>query len=197
MSLAPLLFALAAVDAAVAFLVAPSASGGALALLSVPVVGPLALGVLALRQKPQAAALPAAPERPALAEAPPPAAGGLRLLAALQEEARLVDFVKEDISGYSDQQVGAAVRGIHSSLGKALRERMALEPVLAGEEGDAVEVPAGFDPAAIRLVGTPSGKPPYKGVLRHAGWRAKDARLPAPVPGTDASVLSPAEVEVS
>ena len=200
MPLPALLFALAAVDMVVVFLVAPSVSGPAF-LLAFPVLGPLAIGLLALRQRPgQAAppaALPEAPAHKALPEAMPPSAAGLRLLSALQEEARLVDFVTEEISGYSDQQVGAAARGIHASLRKALGARMALEPVLPGEEGDRVEVPAGFDPAAIRIVGTPSGKPPYRGVLRHAGWRARDARLPVPVAGTDASVLAPAEVEVS
>ena len=197
MQLPMLLFALAAVDAVVVFLVAPAASGSAF-LLAVPVLGPLVLGLRARRRRPATAALPAAAEPKALPETPASSsAAGLRLLSALQEEARLVDFVAEEISGYSDQQVGAAARGIHASLRKAFDARMALEPVLQGEEGDQVEVPAGFDPAAIRILGTPTGQPPYRGVLRHAGWRAKRARLPMPVAGTDATVLAPAEVEVS
>jgi len=200
MPLPALLFALAAVDMVVALLVAPSLAGR-MYLLAFPCLGPLALGFLAMRQRPAEATppagLPAAKEPKALLPETPPSAAGLRLLSALQEEARLVDFVTEEISGYSDQQVGAAARGIHAALRKALNARMALEPVLAGEEGDRVEVPAGFDPAAIRILGTPSGRPPYAGVLRHAGWRAKDAHLPMPVPGTDSAVLAPAEVEVS
>jgi hypothetical protein len=33
-------------------------------------------------------------------------------------------------------------------------------------------------------------------VLRHGGWRARDVRLPAPSPGSDPTILTPAEVEV-
>jgi hypothetical protein len=37
----------------------------------------------------------------------------VRLLAMLQREGRLLDFLLEDISGASDQQIGAGVRDIH------------------------------------------------------------------------------------
>ncbi len=171
--------------------------------LLVPTLGPLLLAALLLLVR---RAHPVAPEtrsdsgvaRPAPQAPPPPApaAHGLKLLATLQEEARLLDFVYEDIEAYSDEQVGAAVRGIHASLRKALSERLALEPVLAGEEGEAVEVPASLGPAAVRVTGRPSGAPPFRGVLRHAGWRAAEVHLPEPTPGSDATILAPAEVEV-
>jgi Domain of unknown function (DUF2760) len=128
--------------------------------------------------------------------APPSPAVGLRLLATLQEEARLIDFLREDIDEYSDEQVGAAVRAIHAALRKAIDERLTLEPILPGQDGDAVEVPAGFAPGLIRLTGNPVGGPPYKGILRHAGWRARDVRLPVPTTGSDPAILVPAEVEV-
>ena len=51
----------------------------------------------------------------------PPEHAALRLLAALQEEGRLIDFFSEDIGLYSDEQIGAATRGIHESCRKALR----------------------------------------------------------------------------
>ena len=46
---------------------------------------------------------------------PPPDRGeaALRLLALLQQEGRLVDFLEEDLAPYSDVQVGSAVRAIH------------------------------------------------------------------------------------
>ncbi|HZR82642.1 MAG TPA: DUF2760 domain-containing protein [Candidatus Binatia bacterium] len=148
------------------------------------------------RARPRAATQ-AKDERPAppVVAAPSPAPA-LRLLAALQEDARLLDFVREDIAGYSDDQVGSAVRGIHAALRKAIDSRMALEPILSGDDGDPIEVPAGFDPASIRVTGSPSGPPPYRGVLRHGGWRARDPRLPMPTEGSDPTILMPAEVEV-
>lgn len=175
---------------------------GVLLWLLVPMVGPLSAAILFLLLAPRSTVVEApSPEAAAdagLEPAPPPdpSAPGLRLLAALQEEARLIDFVREDLDDYPDEQVGAAVRGIHASLRKALDERLTLSPVLEGEDGAAVEVPAGFDPASIRLTGNPTGEPPFRGVLRHGGWRAGEARLPTPSPGSDAGILAPAEVEV-
>jgi hypothetical protein len=139
----------------------------------------------------------AAEEAAKSAEEPVPGAAGLRLLAALQEEARLVDFVREDLDGYSDEQVGAAVRGVHAALRKAVDDRLTLEPILSGEDGDGVEVPEGFEPALIRLLGNPVGNPPYRGILRHAGWRAIEVRLPRATAGSDPTILAPAEVEVA
>jgi hypothetical protein len=139
--------------------------------------------------RPAAAPTPAKPAEPAEHTA-------LRLLTALQEEGRLVDFLTEDIAGYSDEQIGAATRGIHDTCAKALRGCITLEPVLAGREDDAVTVPAGFDPASIRLTGNVQGKPPFTGVLRHAGWRATSISIPARA-GLDPRIVAPAEVEIA
>ena len=38
----------------------------------------------------------------------------VQMLAALQREGRLVDFLQEDLSSYEDSQIGAAVRNIHT-----------------------------------------------------------------------------------
>jgi hypothetical protein len=134
----------------------------------------------------------APPAPPAIA----PEASALKLLATLQEEARLIDFVREDVSAYTDAQVGAAVRGIHAALRKSLDERLEIEPILTGEEGDPVDVPADMPAGRLRLTGRAAGAPPVRGVLRHGGWRATTVRLPAATPGSDPSVLAPAEVEV-
>lgn len=177
--------------------------GGLLPWLAIPIVGPLLVAVVALLTgRRGTVVVPVSAESDAEAvvveEAPaaPSPDVALRLLATLQEEARLIDFVREDIDGYDDADVGSAVRGIHAALRKALDERLTLEPILAGEDGDRVEVPAGFEPALIRVTGKLGGGPPYVGVLRHGGWRARDVRLPAPSPGSDATILLPAEVEV-
>jgi Domain of unknown function (DUF2760) len=120
----------------------------------------------------------------------------LRMLALLQAEARLVDFLMEDLGGAADAQIGQAVREIHKKAQSALRQHAAIEPVLAGAEGDAVTVPAGFDPSAIRVVGNVTGEPPFSGSINHPGWRVKELKLAAPPEGADEFVLQPAEVQL-
>lgn len=122
----------------------------------------------------------------------------LRVLAVLQRDGRLIDFLQEDIDAYPDPQVGAAVRDIHRNCRKVLREYLKIEPVMSGIEGERVTVSPDFDPAAIRLTGNVQGAPPFHGVLRHLGWRASAVHLPAlPASRDETSVLSPAEVEIS
>lgn len=131
-------------------------------------------------------------------EAPPPAppARPLQFLAILQRDGRLLDFLLEDIAGATDAQIGQAVRVIHRDCRKSIDEHLELVPVLDGAEGDATTVPAGFDPAAIRLTGQVSGQPPFTGTLQHHGWRVKSTKLPTPPAGHDDSILAPAEVRI-
>jgi hypothetical protein len=163
-------------------------------MLGGPVVVALMVAAAVVATVPTAPA-PAALAAPVPTPAEQPEHAALRLLAALQEEGRLVDFFTEDITPYSDEQIGAATRGIHASCRKALRSAITVEPVMPGEEGTTVTVPAGFDPAAIRLVGEVVGTPPFTGVLRHAGWRATAVNLPTRS-GQDPQVIAPAEVEI-
>jgi hypothetical protein len=120
----------------------------------------------------------------------------LRLLALLQRESRLLDFLLEDVAGAPDDQLGAGVRDIHGKARTVLREHLVLEPVLAGSEGDTVTVPAGFDPSAIAVTGNVTGQPPFKGTLLHPGWRVKEYKLAAPPQGQDELVVAPARVEL-
>jgi hypothetical protein len=135
---------------------------------------------------------------PAAPEAKPQRPSGvpLRMLALLQREGRLLDFLQEDIQGYPDDQVGAAVRDIHRQCHAALKEHLVLEAILGQSEGETVEVPAGFDPSAIQLTGNVTGQPPFRGTLRHHGWQAKEIKLAPPPAGQDELVLQPAEVEL-
>ncbi len=126
----------------------------------------------------------------------PTADAAVQLLALLQREGRLVDFLREDIQPYDDAQIGAAVRTIHESCRQVLGEHLTLEPVLNGTEGDDVVVPKDFNPSAIRLTGNVSGEPPFRGALRHPGWRAAKVKLPAQPAGQDPQIVAPAEVEI-
>jgi hypothetical protein len=139
---------------------------------------------------PVKAAPPAAPPKPQTS----PADGAVQILGILQREARLVDFLMEDISAYSDDQVGAAVRDVQSQSRQALERYMKLEPVIDGVE-DTVVKTAGLDADAFKLVGNlPASGTAASGVLRHKGWRAARVDLPAPKPNQ--TVLVPAEIEV-
>lgn len=118
----------------------------------------------------------------------------LYLLANLQREGRFIDFLQEDIAGFPDAQIGAAARSLHGGCRKALRQVFTLAPIRAEQEGSAVSIPAGFEPNAIRLTGNVIGNPPFRGILRHHGWRVTDLRMPSG--SGDATVLAPAEVEL-
>ena len=132
------------------------------------------------------------------AETPAPERGeaALRLLALMQQEGRLVDFLEEDLAPYSDAQIGSAVRAIHGGCRAVLKDRLELAPILPGAEGANVTVERGFDPAAVRVTGNVRGEPPYHGVLRHPGWRSAAFRLPETTGSHDHTILAPAEVEV-
>src|SRR5688500_17369264 len=105
------------------------------------------------------------PEKPRVEEKPKLAAGNhqrdgaLALLALLQREGRLVDFLREPLDGFSDAEIGAAARDVHRGCRKVLEQHLSMEPVMPGAEEEKVSVPKGFDPAEIRLVGEAKGDP--------------------------------------
>ena len=123
--------------------------------------------------------------------------GALALLALLQREGRLVDFLRETLDSYEDADIGVAVRDIHRGCKKVIEEHFVLEAVMPGEEDTRVKVPAGFDPGEVRLIGKVSGEPPFTGTLRHHGWRVTEVKLPTLTEGVDRRVLAPAEVEIA
>jgi hypothetical protein len=121
----------------------------------------------------------------------------IQMLAILQRQGRLLDFLQEDLSAYDDAQIGAAVRNIHAGCKQGLGEHVELKPIYEAEEGSQITVEAGFDATATRLTGNVSGEPPFAGVLRHRGWRVVHVELPqlAPRQGKD-WIVAPAEVEI-
>lgn len=150
------------------------------------------------KQKEKAVATPSEPKK-ATPPPPPPKPttdAAVQLLALLQREGRLVDFLSENIQSYDDAQIGAAVRDIHQKCRDVLAEHVTLERVLNMQEGDEITIPAGFDPSAIRLTGNVGSEPPFRGALRHAGWRASKVKLPTQPAGQDPQIVAPAEVEI-
>lgn len=128
--------------------------------------------------------------------APPSTDAALQLLSLFQREGRFVDFLEEDVAGFSDADIGAAARVVHGGCRKALRDHVKLEPVRAEDEGAKVEVPADASPAELKLTGDVQGKGPHTGTLRHRGWRAVEIKLPTAIAGHDARIVAQAEVEL-
>jgi hypothetical protein len=131
---------------------------------------------------------------PKFREAPTDAA--LQLLGLLQREGRLVDFLQEDMTAYTDAQVGAAARVVHDQCKRALDAHLKLERIRQEAEGTRILVPQGFEPSSLRLLGNVVGDPPFQGALAHAGWRATHIELPSLSEGHDVQVIAPAEVEL-
>jgi hypothetical protein len=132
---------------------------------------------------------PTSPPKPARSEA-------LTLLEALQREARLIDFVKEDVAAYEDAQIGAAVRDIHRDAAKLLERLFAIRPVIDQAEGSAVSLD-GKEAGRVRLVGNVR-EGATQGTLVHHGWAATKTELPLWSGPKDADrIVAPAEVEIS
>jgi hypothetical protein len=129
-----------------------------------------------------------------LHEAPPDSA--LVLLGLLQKEGRFVDFLQEQITGYSDNEIGAAARVVHEGCQRVLKDYLSITPVRTEAEGSRVTLERGFDAAAVRPIGNVVGEPPFTGSLVHRGWRADAVRLPKVTSSRDVSILAPAEVEL-
>lgn len=153
----------------------------------------------------QAAAQPAAPAAPVAVQvkAEPASAlkatepeSALQLLSLLQQEARLIDFLNEDVKAFSDAEVGAAARVVHEGGKKVLNDYFTLQPVRSENEESRVTLPAGYDAATVRLTGNVVGQAPFNGTLIHRGWQVADIRLPKITEGRNMRVIAPAEVEL-
>ena len=122
---------------------------------------------------------------------------GIQVLSLLQRDGRLIDFLKEDISRYSDSQIGAAVRTVHAGCRKALEEILTIESIQKESEGTTIIVEKDFNPSTIRLTGHVFGDPPFTGVLKHHGWKAVGIKFPDIPKEQDLGVIAPAEVEIT
>ncbi len=120
----------------------------------------------------------------------------LQLLGLLQQEGRLVDFLQEAVSSYTDADIGGAARVVHEGCRKTLLEHLSIEPVRSEDEGVRVTLAEGFDASEVRLTGNLVGKPPFSGTLMHRGWRVSVINLPKLAEGHEVRVLAPAEVEL-
>ncbi len=135
-----------------------------------------------------------APEPVVLKEATPDAA--LQLLSLLQKDARFIDFIKEDISSYSDADIGVAARVVHTGCNKVINDYFTLDTVRSEQEGSKITLAKGFDASEARLTGNIVGQAPFTGSLVHKGWKVTNIRLPKLTQGHNAKIIAVAEVEL-
>lgn len=129
-------------------------------------------------------------------EAEPDSTPALQLLAIMQREGRFIDFLMEDVAGFSDAEIGAAARVVHEGCKHGLDDYIEVGPVRTEAEGDAVVLERGFDASRTRVTGNVVGEPPFRGRLAHHGWVVTKIRLPDLAAGHDPNVVAPAEVEL-
>ena len=120
----------------------------------------------------------------------------LQFLSLLQQEARLIDFVQEEIGAYSDEEVGAVARVVHEGSQKAINETFTLSPIRTEDEESRVTLAEGFNASEVRLTGNVVGTAPFTGTLIHRGWRAEAVKLPKLSAGHDTTIVAVAEVEL-
>jgi hypothetical protein len=148
---------------------------------------------------------PAEPSGPAALpiDAPPTTApeaalrsneSALQLLSLLQREGRFVDFVQQELGAFGDADIGAAARVVHEGCRRALRAHARVVSVRNEAEGSTLTLErAGED---VKLVGNVSGSAPFRGVLRHRGWRVEELTLPTVVGAHDPALVAAAELEL-
>jgi hypothetical protein len=140
-------------------------------------------------QRDETVAVPVAPS------APSASTGALQLLALLQREGRFVDFIQQDVAGFGDADIGAAARVVHEGCRRALRAHARVVSVRNEAEGSAVVLERAS--ADVKLVGNVAGSAPFRGVLRHRGWRVEGLTLPTLLGSHDPTVVAAAELELS
>lgn len=151
----------------------------------------------------QSPALPAATESPAPKPAPPEEkitarSDALTLLETLQREARLLDFLQEDLTAYQDAQVGAAVREVHRGSADVIKRCFAIEATVQQAEETPFEVTTSTNLGQVRLTGNVVESRPVTGTLVHSGWKATKCELPKwSGEQINQFVLAPAEVELT
>ena len=122
------------------------------------------------------------------------AEGALQLLALLQREGRFVDFVQQDVASFGDADIGAAARVVHEGCRRAIRAHARIVSVRNEAEGASLTLERATED--VKLVGNVAGSAPFRGVLRHRGWRIEELTLPTVVGAHDAALVAPAELEL-
>ncbi len=121
------------------------------------------------------------------------------LLTLLQEKGRLLDFLMEDVSTYSDEEIAGAARVIHQGCKDVVKDCFNPEAVCTDEESTKITLEEGYAVSDYKIVGNIDGTAPYSGTLVHKGWKAGKINLPVlnkTYEGIEKPVIIPAEIEI-
>jgi hypothetical protein len=122
----------------------------------------------------------------------------VNLLSLFQAKGRFIDFLMQDITPYSDAQVGSVARYVHQGCSAVLRDHFDVEAIYQGNEGDPFTVKGDTDLRRYRLIGKVSDTRPLRGKVVHKGWKSKKVTVPRVFADSgDTFVIAPAEVEVA
>ncbi len=124
----------------------------------------------------------------------------LTFLSLLQEKGRLLDFLMEDITAFSDAQIGAAGRVVHQGCSKVLREFFNISPLRLDDEGSVVRLDVNDSLHDYRILGKNNETTPFTAKILHRGWGTDAINIPRRSSTGDFQgkhVISPIEVEVS
>ena len=106
-----------------------------------------------------------------------------------------MDFVQQEVVTFSDAEIGAAARLVHEGCRRALRAHARVVSIRQEAEGAPLTLEQAS--ADVKLVGNVAGSAPFRGVLRHRGWRVEELSLPKLIGEHDLHVVAPAELELS
>ena len=119
-----------------------------------------------------------------------------QLLFLLQKKGRLIDFLNEDLTMYTDTEIGATVRVVHEGCKAVINEYIKLTPVCNVPESESITLPSDFDKRAIQLFGNIKTNGPYEGRLSHKGWKIIEMHLPKVNQNTNLDIIAAAQVEL-
>ena len=142
-------------------------------------------------REPEKATLPPEPASPAVQS------DGLVLASLLQEKGRFIDFVMDDVQAYSDAQVGAAARVVHSGCRDVIQKALGPEPIATSPEQQTITLSEDYDRAAFRVTGKMPANGAIQGKLEHKGWQASRCDLPKPTQTLEKAegfTLAPAQI---
>jgi hypothetical protein len=121
---------------------------------------------------------------------------GVFLLSLFQKQGRLVDFLQQDITSFSNAELGEAARVVHDGCARILGDYLIIKSIRIEEEGTLVNVEADYNLSEVTLTGNLHGSAPYRGELLHHGWKITGQNLPEQLDQKSRFIVQPAEIEV-
>lgn len=126
----------------------------------------------------------------------------IAFLGLLQKQGRFLDFVMNDITKYSNEQVSTASRIVHQGCSKVLSEYFDIQPIFEGMEGSSVDLTKTDNRKIYKIIGKKQDDNKEESFssayLLHKGWQTLSINLPKRINSEypDLKVIAPAELEI-